>query len=439
MTPPPCLQGDGLLSGRRRRQENSPGLAAKPWYGMHRRPNQPYLILRHNSGNDKLTVGQSGRGWRSMYKPRYSISNEIAQNLMVMQRSASTVEYLPLPASVLKELQRESRETTVILSTKLEGNDLDEREKREALYAKKASAQAQEVYNLMRAAEVLDDWDERQLPITEELIKKLHAIIRVMPYGRRPQLSQYRTQQNQVGTRNQPGFYLPPMWKDVPRLMEDLVAWVNSPATLAVPAPLRAGVFMYQFLCIHPYMDGNGRTARMLATYILRRAGLGLKGLFSLESYYDRNLKGYYANLQMGLPHNYYDGRNDADLTPWLEFSVAGLSEVFQEAAAVVETRSLQYMSVEPEPLKSLDPQQRMVFAQLAFKYNWMTTTDLRSLLGLSDRTIRGKIKRWIDEGFISPRDEHSERIRSVTLAKGYRDLAETMRKEPQRYRYLLK
>ncbi|MHB9144511.1 MAG: Fic family protein [Symbiobacteriia bacterium] len=363
----------------------------------------------------------------------------MALNLMLIQRSASTVEFLPLPSSVLKELQRQSRETTVILSTKLEGNDLDEREKRAALYAKRASAQEQEVYNLMRAAEVLDEWDERQLPITEEFIKKLHAIIRVIPYGRRPQLSQYRTQQNQVGTRNQAGFYLPPAWEDVPRLMEDLVAWVNSAAILTIPAPLRAGVVMYQFLTVHPYLDGNGRAARMLATYILRRAGLGLKGLFSLESYYDRNLRGYYANLQMGLPHNYYDGRNDPDLTPWLEFFVAGLAEVFQETATVVEARSSQYMAIEPELLRRLDPHQRMVFAQLAFKFNWMTTTDLRSLLGLSDRTIRDKVKRWIKEGFLSPKDEHSERVRSVALGAEYRDLAESVRREPERYRYLLK
>lgn len=374
-----------------------------------------------------------------MYRPRYTISNEMALNLMLIQRSASTVESLPLPSSVLKELQRQSRETTVILSTKLEGNDLDEREKRAALYAKGTSAQEQEVYNLMRAAEVLDEWDERQLPITEEFIKKLHAIIRVIPYGRRPQLSQYRTQQNQVGTRNQAGFYLPPAWEDVPRLMEDLVAWVNSAATLTIPAPLRAGVVMYQFLTVHPYLDGNGRTARMLATYILRRAGLGLKGLASLESYYDRNLRGYYASLQMGLPHNYYDGRNDPDLTPWLEFFVAGLTEVFQEAATVVEARSSQYMAIEPELLRHLDPHQRMVFAQLAFKFNWMTTTDLRSLLGLSDRTIRDKVKRWIKEGFLSPKDEHSERVRSVALSAKYRDLAESVRREPERYRYLLK
>ena len=81
---------------------------------------------------------------------------------------------------------------------------------------------------------------------------------------------------------------------------------------------------MWQFLTIHPYVDGNGQTARMLATYILRRAGLGLKGLFVLETYYDRDLGTYYESLQMGLHHDYYFGRHDADLTQWLSFFLAG-------------------------------------------------------------------------------------------------------------------
>lgn len=374
-----------------------------------------------------------------MFRPRYTITANIAQNLMAIQRAATAVDQLPLPSSVLRDLQKQSREATVILSTKIEGNRLDERSKRQAMYAESQHAEGQEVFNLMKALEFLGQAEERLLPITEELIKKLHAIIQVIPHGRRPRMSEYRTEQNQVGRRNEEGFYLPPEPHDVPGLMEDLVAWVNSPSTLEVPAPIRAGVFLYQFLTIHPYTDGNGRTGRMLATYILRRAGLGLKGLFILESYYDRNRRSYYQSLQMGLNHNYYFGRNDPDMTPWIEFFVSGVAEVFEEAAWIVDKKSREYMAVEPELLRGLDPQQRVVFAQLAFKFNWMSTTDLRNLLGLSDRTVRERVKTWISQGFVCPRDEAAERIRSVTLGAAYQELAQQVRVEPERYRYLLK
>ena len=196
---------------------------------------------------------------------------------------------------------------------------------------------------------------------------------------------------------------------------------------------------MWQFLTIHPYMDGNGRTARMIATYILRFGGLGLKGLFILESFYDRNLREYYKNLQMGLQHNYYFGRNDCDITQWLEFFISGLAEVFEEAANLVEQKSQEYTIIEPELIRVLDPNQRIVFTQLAFRYNWASTSDLRKWLNLSDRTIRDKIKRWIKDGFVMPRDTDGQRIRSIVLTPEYHALAEEIRLEPERYRYLLK
>lgn len=112
---------------------------------------------------------------------------------------------------------------------------------------------------------------------------------------------------------------------------------------------------------------------------------------------------------------------------------------MFQEAASLVEAESSQYLAIEPELLRHLDPHQRMVFAQLAYRLEWMTTTDLRSLLGLSDRTIRDRLKQWIGQGFLTPRDEHSERVRSITLSADYQDLAKAVREEPDRYRYLLR
>lgn len=373
-----------------------------------------------------------------MFKPKYRITDKMAKNLMDIQKAAVIVDYLPLPTSVLELLQKESREQTVILSTKIEGNPLDERTKREVLYAKSGDGAEQEIYNLMKALDFLDDSEKRTLPITEEFIKKIHAIIRVYP-GRKPKISEYRNEQNKVGNRNQSGFFMPPEYEDVPLLMEDLVAWVNSPSTYQLPAPIKAGIFMWQFLTIHPYMDGNGRTARMLATYILRLGGLGLKGLFVLESFYDRNLNEYYKNLQMDLSHNYYFGRNDCDITQWLDFFIEGLSEVFKETANVVQEKSYEYMAVEPDLIRNLDPQQQIVFTQLAFRYNWVSTTDLRKWLGLAERTVRDKVKKWINEGFLEKRDEDAERIRSVVLAGSYRELAEQIQKEPEKYNYLKK
>lgn len=372
-----------------------------------------------------------------MFTPKYSITDNIARKLMDIQRASAVVDLLPLPAFILDLLKKESMEKTVILSTKIEGNTLDEATKRKVLYHNSTDNEEQEVYNLMKALEYLDEAERRQLPVTEEFIKKIHAIIKIS-HGRRPRVSEYREEQNQVGSRNASGFYLPPEWKDVPVLMEDLVAWINSPETYSIPTPIKAGIFMWQFLTIHPYMDGNGRAGRMITTYLLRRGGYGLKGLFVLENFYDRNLAEYYRRLQLGLHHNYYFGRNEAELTPWLEFFIEGLAEVFQEAAAIVTEKSAQMTKIEPDLIRKLDPQQRMVFAQLTFKQDTLTTSELRDLLRLSDRSIREKVSHWREEGLIEPRDQDAKRVRSIKLTAEYENLAQEIRKTPDKFAYFL-
>lgn len=371
-----------------------------------------------------------------MFKPSFSISNETALGLMDIQRASTIIEILPLPSSVLENLKKESRETTVLLSTKIEGNMLNDKMKKEAMYIEHETEDAQEVYNLMKALDFIESAEEKKLPITEEFIKQLHSIIQVHS-GRRPRLSPYRTEQNHVGTREQDNWYLPPEANDVPSLMEELVTWINLPETLQIPTPIKAAIVMHQFLTIHPYYDGNGRTARMLATYILRRGGFGLKGLFVLETYYDRNLRGYYKSLQLGCSHNYYAGRNRADKTIWIDFFVKGLREVFEEAAALVKEESIEYTKIEPALLRELDPHQRIVFAQMT-KQNWMSSSDLCKWLGFSDRTLRDKIKIWIEKGFIEKRDPESVRARSYKLTGPYSELIREIEKEPDRYKWIL-
>ena len=145
-----------------------------------------------------------------MFQPEYHITPGMVSNLIKIQEAQTIVSLLPLPASILLELQNESKEQTVLLSTRMEGNSLPESAAREAIYTQKESHEEQELYNLMKALQEIEKWDKRQLPITEERIKELHAIIRVISGGRRPKYSEYREEQNQVGRRNQTGFYLPP-------------------------------------------------------------------------------------------------------------------------------------------------------------------------------------------------------------------------------------
>jgi len=94
----------------------------------------------------------------------------------------------------------------------------------------------------------------------------------------------YRDGQNVIrNSRTQEIVYMPPEAKAVPGLMPDLVKWINQQLDEGDFASAgNAALAHYQFATIHPYYDGNGRTARLLANLILHKAGLRVKGhLFS--------------------------------------------------------------------------------------------------------------------------------------------------------------
>ena len=201
--------------------------------------------------------------------------------------------------------------------------------------------------------------------------------------------------------------------------MQELVAWVGQAEADGLPAPLIAGLAHYQFVTIHPYFDGNGRTARLLATFILHRSGYGLNGFFSLEEHHARDLAAYYQALVTHPHHNYYEGRAEADLTSWLAYFVEVLARVFtlaqEEALQLAENPP----KAEPEALRQLDPRARLVLG-LFTRSDLITAADVARALGVSARTARNLISGWVQQGWLEV-EEPSRRARSYRLSAIYR------------------
>ena len=111
--------------------------------------------------------------------------------------------------------------------------------------------------------------------------------------------------------------YTPPPPSQVPHLMTEFVEWLNTESEIS--PVLIAGISQYQFVHIHPFLDGNGRTARVLCSLILYLNGYDFKRLFSISEYYDRDRPKYYDTIQSVR-------ENDMDMTTWLEYFSKGLS-----------------------------------------------------------------------------------------------------------------
>ena len=135
--------------------------------------------------------------------------------------------------------------------------------------------------------------------------------------------------------------YLPPEQKEVPRLMDDLLFYVKKNEGMIDPLIL-AGIFHKQFVIIHPFIDGNGRTARLATKMLLAKMGLDTFNLFSFENYYNKNVSKYFQ--EVGLVGNYYDISAQADFTSWLEYFTDGIiDELFRVS------RELEKEDVSPE------------------------------------------------------------------------------------------
>lgn len=361
-------------------------------------------------------------GNQSQWQPKYSITPSIARNLMDIEAARVVVESTPLPPAVQAELTRRARIRATHYSTRIEGNRLTLQEAEEVISDRRRQFHGRErdvaeVQNYWNALIRVEEWASKAKPVTEDAIRRIHAIVM---NGSRSKPMPYRDGQNVIRDSATGGIiYLPPEAADVPGLMREMVAWINAAEREQVPAVIIAALAHYQFATIHPYYDGNGRTARLLATFILHRSGYGLNGLFSLEEYHSRDLNAYYGALDVGGHHNYYMGRADADLTDWLEYFVTILASVFSAAKDEAVRCAENGVPTEPEELRKLDHRSRVVITLFA-RQETITSSDVAQALGLSDRMARVLLKEWVDAGWLVVADP-SRRARRYALAAEYR------------------
>ena len=215
---------------------------------------------------------------------------------------------------------------------------------------------------------------------------------------------------------------MPPESNDVPGLMRNMVSWIKENDEL--PCPIIAAIAHYQFATIHPYYDGNGRTARLLTTLILHLGGYDLKGLYSLEEYYAKNLFAYYRAITVGPSHNYYFGRPTSDITQWIEYFTEGMAFSFEK---VIEQMTYSHQQGEKDCsalMKTLDPKQRKSL-ELFREYDIVTSKQIGELFGFKPRTNAALCKKWVDTGFLEIVNP-SLKARTYQLADRFKKLLDT-------------
>jgi len=236
----------------------------------------------------------------------------------------------------------------------------------------------------------------------------------------RARATPYRDGQNVIRDSRSRGIvYMPPEAKNVPALMSQLVHWINQKDEL--PVPIKAAIAHYQFATIHPYYDGNGRTARLLTTLILHLGGYGLKGLYALEEYYARNLQDYYEALTIEPSHNYYMGRAAADITKWVLYFVAGMAASFQKVETQARGEAEKGGVDQSKALRNLNARQRKVLG-LFTQSRELTSKEIGNLFNFKPRTAADLCQRWVEDGFLEMSNA-SRKSRRYRLTAAYEAL----------------
>lgn len=313
--------------------------------------------------------------------------------------------HLPINPAVLASLRESARLDSTHYSTMIEGNLLTQVEVSQVIAKNEhfpgRERDEKEVLGYYGALEYVERLAAERRRLSETQIKTIHALVMSGGSKRKPVPTPYRDGQNVIrDSRSRAIVYMPPEASDVPGLMGGLVDWVNRSMSDEIPCPIIAGLAHYQFATIHPYFDGNGRTARLLTTLILHLGGYDLKGLYSLEAYYARNLGAYYQALTVGPSHNYYMGRESADLTAWLDYFCQGMTESFESVRNQAEAAAGRGQPDQAEAIRRLDPRQRKAL-ELFRSSTTITSRDLESLFGISQRMARVLLADWVKDSFL--------------------------------------
>ena len=272
------------------------------------------------------------------WNPQYTISNKLLLTIREIGESIGEIKALRFTDAALAKLELSARELSSYASTSIEGNPLPLTDVKLLLKTRKESIRdtEREVLNYNSALQTLFK-SVRQNHFTLN-VKTLEQVQGQVVEGLMDNPSHCGAlRKDPVIIRNPRKIdeivFIPPAAKDVRQLAKSLMDFVNDNIGKIDPVIL-AGIFHRQNVIIHPFIDGNGRTTRLLTTAVLGKAGLDLFEIFSFEEYYNRNITRYFRTV--GLEGDYYDLKDNIDFSVWLEYFAEGILDELRRVIKIL-------------------------------------------------------------------------------------------------------
>jgi len=243
----------------------------------------------------------------------------VAPALEELDRRRYLFAHLPLDPTHLGWFRHRAWVRTVHGTTKIEGNTLSDIEVEDLLGGMAARGTRREALEILGSQEAIAFVDEiagrDDVAIDEAVVREIHRRV-LSEIDEMLTPGAYRRGPNRVVDASGHTIFTTPPSGDVPELMRAFGLWLREGAD-SRPAPVAAALAHLEFVAMHPYYDGNGRTARAIARLVLRRGGFGFDGIVSLDGQLDHEREPYFDAISAATGGRYAPGY---DATPFVEF-----------------------------------------------------------------------------------------------------------------------
>ena len=327
-----------------------------------------------------------------MFKPKFRYTNRIVRLLTRISAAREVILNSPLIPRWEVALRREAIIHSAHSSTSIEGNRLSLEQVSDLAQGREVMATRKDKQEVLNYLNVLGNIGKliKGNSISEKNILNIHRMVTKDTLDNPKDCGVFRKRYVVVANRlTGEVFFRPPKNKDVPGLMKDVVKWINSKGAKELDPIIEAGIVHYEFVRIHPFVDGNGRTARVLATLILYLRGFDTKQFFCLDDYYDSDRQAYYRVLQSV-------NQKTLDLTNWLEYFVEGVNISIETVKGrVIRLSSERLRKAKRGQIALTERQMRIV--EFINQNGKITNRDVREMFELSDRAALKEIRKLVD------------------------------------------
>ncbi|MDR1088934.1 MAG: Fic family protein [Coriobacteriales bacterium] len=335
-----------------------------------------------------------------MYRPNYHISNDLLNIIAQIEsvRSAISLSYI-LPEREVEMRYRATVEATHS-STSIEGNPLNRKQVELALSEKPSLTRHRyaeiEVRNYKKA---IDHIEKRATSMERMTAEDILTVHRIMTAGLLDESRTGHWRKNPVYIEDQDGrtVYDAADTEDVEGEVEELLAWLNT-SSYEIHPVIAAAIFHVQFVSIHPFADGNGRTTRALTMLYLSLRSYDFRNALVLDSYYAMDKKAYYEALHTVQGNNYETAR-EANLDPWIDYFADGFLVSANVLAAEV---SLLASAVRTASIDQRVSREELDILSYVRQFGSISISEAEGIFrDVSRRTIQRRLKRLVDAGYI--------------------------------------